>query len=165
MPGAIFSKIISGGQTGVNRAALDAAIEFGIPCGGWCSRGRMAEDGPIDPRYPLRETKSQEYQIRTEANVIEAEGTLILTMGKLTEGAAYAAKVALRYRKPHLIVDLNKKIKPDTVLKWAVAHKVRAVNIAGPKESKKPGIYGKTRQFLQAVLAEGKKEERQAQEG
>ena len=164
MPGKIFSRIISGGQTGVNRAALDVAIEFGIPCGGWCPRGRMAEDGPIDPKYPLRETKSQEYQFRTEANVIEAEGTLILTMGKLPEGAAYAAKAALRHRKPHLIIDLNKKIKPDAILKWAAAHKIRVVNIAGPKESRKPGIYEKTRQFLHTVLAGGGKEEKQGQE-
>ena len=164
MSGIIFSRILSGGQTGVNRAALDVAIELGIPCGGWCPRGRRAEDGPIDPKYPLRETKSQEYQFQTEANVIEAEGTLILTMGKLTEGAAFAAQVALKYRKPHLIVDLNKKVKPNVVLNWAAAHKIRAVNIAGPKESKKPGIYEKAKQFLQTVLVGEKKEGKQGRE-
>ncbi|MCX5912053.1 MAG: putative molybdenum carrier protein, partial [Deltaproteobacteria bacterium] len=105
MLGIIFSKIISGGQTGVNRAALDVAIEFGIPCGGWCPKGRKAEDGPIDPKYSLKETKSQEYQFRTEANVIEADGTLILTIGKPTGGTAYTAQMAFKYRKPHLVVD------------------------------------------------------------
>ena len=152
MPGIIFSKIISGGQTGVNRAALDVAIEFGIPCAGWCPKGRKAEDGPIDPQYPLKETKSQEYQIRTEANVIGSDGTLILTIGKLTEGTAYTAQMALKYRKPYCVVDLEKKIKPKRVLDWAEAHKIRVLNVAGPRESKKPGIYERAKQFLQTIL-------------
>jgi predicted Rossmann-fold nucleotide-binding protein len=152
MPGIIFSKIISGGQTGVNRAALDVAIEIGIPCGGWCPKGRRAEDGPIDPKYPLKETKSQEYQIRSDVNVISADGTLILTIGKLTEGTAYTAQMALKYRKPHLVVDLEKKIKPKVVFDWAEAHKIRVLNVAGPRESKKPGIYEKAKQFLQTIL-------------
>jgi hypothetical protein len=154
MPGIIFSKIISGGQTGVNRAALDVAIEFGIPCGGWCPKGRRAEDGPIDRKYPLKETKSQEYQFRSEANVIEADGTLILTIGRPMEGTAYTAQMAFKYRKPHLVVDLKKKFKPKAVLDWAEAHKVRILNVAGPKESKNPGIYEKARQFLQTILAD-----------
>ena len=152
MAGIIFSKIISGGQTGVNRAALDIAIENGIPCGGWCPRGRRAEDGPIDPKYPLKETKSQEYQFRSEANVIAAEGTLILTIGKLTEGTAYTAQMALKYRKPYLIVDLKKKIEPKAVREWASAHKIHVLNVSGPRESKKPGIYEKAKRFLQGIL-------------
>jgi len=153
MSGIIFSKIISGGQTGVNRAALDVAIEFGIPCGGWCPKGRKAEDGPIDPKYPLKETKSQEYQFRTEANVIEADGTLILTIGKPTGGTAYTAQMAFKYRKPHLVVDLKKKIKPKVVLDWAEDHKIRVLNVAGPRESKNPGIYEKAKRFLQTILS------------
>ncbi len=156
MPGKIFSKIISGGQTGVNRAALDVAIEYGIPCGGWCPRGRRAEDGSIDPKYPLKETKSQEYQFCSEANVIAADGTLILTMGKLTEGSAYTAQMALKSRKPHIVVDLKKKFNPQAVLDWAEAHKVHLLNVAGPRESKKPGIYERAKQCLQTVLV-GKK--------
>lgn len=78
MPGIIFSKVISGGQTGVDRAALDVALKLGIPCGGWCPKGRKAEDGPIAPKYPLKEAKSAQYQFRTEANVMEADGTLIV---------------------------------------------------------------------------------------
>ena len=72
-------KIISGGQTGVDRAALDLALEFGIPCGGWCPRGRRAEDGPINTRYPLTETSSTDYGVKTKRNVKESDGTLILT--------------------------------------------------------------------------------------
>ena len=80
----MFTKIISGGQTGVDRAALDVALELGLPCGGWCPRGRRAEDGPIDPRYPLTETPWDGYPQRTEWNVRDADGTLILTPARRT---------------------------------------------------------------------------------
>jgi predicted Rossmann-fold nucleotide-binding protein len=75
----LIKRIISGGQTGVDRAALDVALELGIPCGGWCPKGRLAEDGSIDLRYPLKETNSSEYRERTEKNVEDSDGTLILT--------------------------------------------------------------------------------------
>ncbi len=88
MPGIVFSKIISGGQTAVDRAALDVALE----CGGWCAKGRRAEDSLIDPKYPLKETKSEEYQFRTEANVREADGTLILTVGSHGRHRLYGPK-------------------------------------------------------------------------
>ena len=152
MPGIVFSKIISGGQTGVDRAALDVALELGIPCGGWCPKGRRAEDGPIDLKYPLKETKSEEYPVRTEANVIEADGTLILTIGKPTEGTAYTGKMAMKCKKPHLVVDMKKKIKPEMVLEWARAHQIGVLNVAGPRESKCPGIYEKAKNFLKSIL-------------
>ena len=152
MLGVVFSKIISGGQTGVDRAALDVAIELGIPCGGWCPKGRKAEDGPIDPKYPLRETKFEEYPFRTEANVIQADGTLIITTGKPTGGTAYTVQIAARHRKPHLIVDLKKKIKPGMVMEWAEGRKIRVLNVAGPRESKCPGIYQKGKNFLKSIL-------------
>ena len=152
MPGIVFSKIISGGQTGVDRAALDVALEFGIPCGGWCPKGRRAEDGPIDPKYPLKETKSEEYPVRTEANVIEADGTLILTVGKPTGGTAYTIKIAVKFKKPYRIVDLGKNPKREAVLKWANAYNIRVLNVAGPRESKFPGIYENAKIFLEGIL-------------
>ena len=109
MPEIISFKIFPGGRKGVGRAALNVALELGIPCGGWCSKGRRAEEGPVDPQYPLKEIKSEEYPIRTEANVIEADGTLILTMGEPTGGAAYTVKMAVKAKNPYLIVDLKKK--------------------------------------------------------
>src|SRR5512136_1042597 len=82
-------KIISGGQTGVDRAALDVALELGISSGGWCPKGRKAEDGPIDIRYPVRETTSANYSVRTGRNVRESDGTLVLTgLGRASAGTA-----------------------------------------------------------------------------
>jgi len=152
MPGIVFSKIISGGQTGVDRAALDVALEFGIPCGGWCPKGRRAEDGPIDLKYPLKETKSEEYPFRTEANVIEADGILIFTIGKPTGGTAYTVQMAFKHKKPYLIVDLKKKVKLKMVLDWAKAHEIRTLNVAGLQESKFPGIYERAKNLLESIL-------------
>src|SRR5207302_8438813 len=102
----MFTRIISGGQTGVDRAALDVALELGLPCGGWCPRGRRAEDGPLDARYPLRETPWSGYPQRTGWNVRDSDGTLILTRGRPDRGTAYTAEVAGRLHKPCLILDL-----------------------------------------------------------
>ena len=123
MPGIIFSKIISGGQTGVDRAALDVALELGIPCGGWCPKGRKAEDGPIDPKYPLKETKSTQYHFRTIANVMEADATLILTSGIPTGGTAFIIEVALKHKKPYLVIDLKRKPNPSVVRDWTLDSK------------------------------------------
>ncbi len=147
-----LSKIISGGQTGVDRAALDVAMEVGIPCGGWCTKGRRAEDGPIDPKYPLKETKSAQYQFRTEANVMEADGTLILTSGTPTGGTAFTVEMALKHKKPYLVMDLKRKPNPSLVRDWANMLKIGILNVAGPRESKIPGIYEKAKNFLESIL-------------
>ncbi len=152
MPGIVFSKIISGGQTGVDRAALDVALELGIPCGGWCPKGRKAEDGPIDPKYPLKETKSVKYQFRIEANVMEADGTLILTSGTPTGGTAFTVEVALKRKKPYLVIDLKRKPNPSVVRDWGKMLKISILNVAGPRESKIPGIYGKAKNLLRSIL-------------
>ena len=96
---AKLHKIVSGGQTGVDRAALDVALELGLPCGGWCPQGRRAEDGPIDPRYPLRETRAAAYPVRTRWNVRDSDGTLILTRGRPDRGTALTADLAKRLGK------------------------------------------------------------------
>ena len=149
----IFSKIISGGQTGVDRAALDVVLELGIPCGGWCPKGRKAEDGPIDPRYPLNETRSPNYPLRTEKNIRESDGTLILTKGPVNGGTALTVRLAIEYKKPHLIIDLYNKIDPRMVREWGEENKIKILNVAGPKESEVPGIHEKAVDFLKLIFS------------
>jgi hypothetical protein len=106
-------EIVSGCQSGVDRAALDAALEAGVPCGGWCPKGRAAEDGPIDARYPLHETPSSEVQQRTEWNVRDSDGTLILSRGtELTGGTLLTQRLAQQRGKPCLAIDLNARPSP-----------------------------------------------------
>ena len=147
-----IEKIISGGQTGVDRAALDVALELGIPCGGWCPKGRKAEDGPINARYPLQETESGAYPVRTERNVKDSDGTLILTDGPVTGGTEVTIKFAKRYEKPCLVFDLGLGGDPEIVRKWGQTNGVRILNVAGPRESKTPGIHDRTVKFLRRIL-------------
>lgn len=147
-----FSRIISGGQTGVDRAALDAALELGLPAGGWCPRGRRAEDGPIDLRYPLQETHSPYYPVRTEKNVLESDGTLILTRGKPGGGTAMTLKLALFHRRPYLVMDLNKGADKEALWQWGQGNHIAVLNVAGPREGEAPGIYDQAFGFLKEVL-------------
>jgi hypothetical protein len=94
-----LQKIISGGQTGVDRAALDAGMELGIPIGGYCPKGRRSEDGKVPDKYPLIATGSSNYGIRTEKNVLESDGTLMLNVGQVSSGTAYTIKLAKRHKK------------------------------------------------------------------
>jgi hypothetical protein len=148
----IFTKIVSGGQTGVDRAALDVARELGLPAGGWCPRGRRAEDGPIDLSYPLQETQSPYYPVRTEKNVLEADGTLILARGRLKGGTALTRKLARAALRPCLLIDLSLEDPAQTVREWGRRHKIESLNVAGPRESEAPGIYDQATRFLKKVL-------------
>jgi hypothetical protein len=134
-------KIISGGQTGVDRAALDVALQCGIPLGGWCPKGRLAEDGVIDDRYPLRETDRDEYAMRTAFNVRDAEGTLIIATGALTGGTALTRDYAQRFERPCLVIEPQDPTAPARVAKWIALHAPGVLNVAGPRESTCPGIY------------------------
>jgi hypothetical protein len=154
----IFSKIISGGQTGVDRAALDVALELGIPSGGWCPKGRKAEDGPIALKYPLKETNSPNYALRTEKNVREADGTLILTKGPVHGGTALTVQFAIDYKKPHLVIDLDDKIEPLMVREWGEKIKIKILNLAGPRESEVPGIHDRAVQVIKSILNENGEE-------
>jgi hypothetical protein len=148
----MLKRIISGGQTGVDRAALDVALELGIPCGGWCPKGRRAEDGPIPEHYPLQETNAREYPARTEKNVREADGTLILSRGQPDRGTALTARLASRHQKPCLCLDLGDHPAPQRVLSWIEDNAVETLNVAGPRETSSPGIYGEAVAFLREVL-------------
>ena len=149
----MFATLVSGGQTGVDRAALDVALELGLPCGGWCPQGRRAEDGPIDARYPLRETPWSGYPQRTEWNVRDSDGTLVLTRGRPDRGTALTVALARRYRKPCLLLDLANDPGVEQVRAWAAIHRVRVLNVAGPRESACPALYAEAARFLRRLLS------------
>jgi predicted Rossmann fold nucleotide-binding protein DprA/Smf involved in DNA uptake len=145
-------KIVSGGQTGVDRAALDVAMQHGMACGGWCPKGRRAEDGRIDSHYPLTETPERSYSQRTEWNVRDSDATLIITREMpLSGGTAFTFETAQHCGKPVLVVDLT-CADMDSVSKWLLDHSVKTLNIAGPRESKQPGIYSESKDFLLQLL-------------
>jgi hypothetical protein len=148
----VIECIVSGGQTGVDRAALDAALALGIPCGGWCPRGRLAEDGPIHSRYPLRETPSAEYPQRTEWNVRDSDGTVILTRGRPRGGTALTIALARQRGRPLLVVDLEQGPDPAEVLGWVEGKEIAVLNVAGPRESQQPGIRDEAYTLLETAL-------------
>ena len=156
-----MEKIVSGAQTGVDRAALDVALKYKIPCGGWCPKGRVAEDGVIAKRYPLKETESSDYAVRTKWNVRDSDGTLILNVGELSGGTAFTVECAKKYKKHFLILDLE-KCKADKkgivsfgynliICGWIMANNIKVLNVAGPRESKAPGIYKIAKKFLEEL--------------
>lgn len=141
-------KIISGGQTGVDRAALDVALELGFNSGGFCPKGRLAEDGIIPIIYPLTETKTQKHSERTELNIKIADATLVLFNTNIDEGTRKTIEFCKRQEKPFKIVTLYKKATTNEILKWIKEHNIMKLNIAGPRESNAVGIYSMAFDFL-----------------
>jgi len=141
--------IVSGGQTGADRAALDWAIAHRLPHGGWCPAGRRAEDGRIPRRYRLRETPSADYGQRTRWNVRDSDATVILARASvLAGGSRLTARHAARLGKPwiHLRPDRD---DPARLAEFVARHRVCVLNVAGPRASKDPGIYAAVRAFLE----------------
>jgi len=145
---ALIERVISGGQTGVDRAALDAALDLGLPCGGWCPAGRRAEDGPIAARYPLRETPEADYRVRTERNVRDSDATLILTLGAPQRGTALTVELARSLGRSWLVVDLDDPPALVSVRGWLRQRGIGTLNCAGPRESHCPGIHARALAFL-----------------
>ena len=154
-------KIVSGGQTGVDRAALDAAIARGIPYGGWCPLGGWAEDFPTRPgllaKYPaLRETPSRDPARRTRWNVRDSDRTLIIAAPAelaASRGTNLTLEVAERLGRPRFVADPDDGEAPVRVAAWLREGGAALVlNIAGPRESGSPGIYARARRFIGAVL-------------
>lgn len=143
---------MSGGQTGVDRGALDAAISLGVEHGGWCPRGRLAEDGRIPDLYDLSETDSSEYPVRTEQNVIDSDATLILYRDRVSGGTNFTFRMAKKHNRPHLLIDLDVGQDFDTVRDWLRQNGVGVLNVAGPRESSSKGIGREAREFLLGVL-------------
>jgi hypothetical protein len=145
---AKLTRIVSGGQSGVDRAALDFAVARGIPYGGWCPKGGWAEDFPDPPgllsRYPgLRETPSSDTRKRTEWNVRDSDATLVLTRSDANSpGTSFAVSSAESHAKPHLVIDIDSPDAADGIRAWLGDHPaIRTLSIGGPRESEAPGIY------------------------
>jgi hypothetical protein len=151
----MIKKIISGGQTGADRAGLDVAIKLGIAHGGWVPKGRKTENGALPNRYQLQEMGTSSYPDRTEKNVLDSDGTLIFSHGKLTGGSALTLNLAKKYDRAWLHVDLDRLNTFDAahlINSWIVRHGVRILNVAGPPASKDPAIYQTTSKVLETAF-------------
>ncbi len=151
-------RIVSGGQTGVDRAALDAALIAGAECGGWCPRGRRAEDGPIAPRYPLIETDSEAYHVRTGQNVRDTDATVIIYFERLSGGTARTRQCCRQQDKPCLLIDACRvpaSQAAQRIAAFRTACEARSSNFAGPRASGEARAYGYTLDVVSALLRTG----------
>ena len=151
----MLKKIMSGGQTGADRAALDVALKFDIPHGGWIPKGRKTEKGPLPVKYQLQEMPTDSYPARTEKNVIDSDGTLIIARGKLTGGSDYTRKMTLKHRKQLLGIDLNLTGHYDAAslaASWIRMQHVNVLNVAGPRASEDRQIYSDVVIILEQVV-------------
>ena len=151
----MIKKIISGGQTGADRAALDSALALGISHGGWIPKGRITEDGPLPDKYNLQEMSTDSYPARTEQNVIDSDGTLIVSHGKLTGGSAYTRKMAMKHGKTWFHADLNKLPTFQAAMlieDWIKKNGIEILNVAGSRASKDRSIYGLVTVILELVF-------------
>ena len=134
-------RVMSGGQTGVDRGALDAALDLGVHCGGWCPAARRAEDGVIPARYPVTELAGAGYLERTRKNVADSDGTLVITFGAPAGGTASTIRFCKRLGRPHLTIDAA-VVPPDEALRLSVDflenRSIRRLNVAGPRASAGP---------------------------
>jgi len=151
----MIKKIISGGQTGADQAALDTAIKLDIPHGGWLPKGRLTEAGPLPEKYQLKEMASSSYPKRTEQNVIDSDGTLIFSHGELTGGSKLTQELAEKHSCPFLHVDLNQTTSFDAAQdtnSWIQKNGIETLNVAGPRASSDPNIYQAVADILEALF-------------
>ena len=150
-----IKKVISGGQTGADQAALDAAIEMGIPHGGWVPLGRLTEKGRLPSRYKMQEINAIDYDQRTELNVIDSDGTLLFSHGELTGGSALTKRLARKHLKPCLHVDIKEVSEyrsVEIIKSWLEVRKIETLNVAGPRASENPVIYSSVLNIMKSVL-------------
>lgn len=148
-------KLISGGQTGVDRGALDASLDARFPCGGWAPAGRIAEDGPIDPRYPLVELHGSGYEERTLKNVLESDGTGILYFGALEGGTRLTTDCCVKHGKPCELLNAERLTPREAAAELAAfitREDLSVLNIAGPRASKWPGAHAYAHETIRHLI-------------
>ena len=154
----MIHKIISGGQGGADRAALDFAMRHHIPYGGWLPKGRKTEDGTLDSKYHLREMPTSSYSQRTEQNVLDSDGTVIVSHGFLTGGSALTREFSGQHKKPCIHIDLKEwplEQAAQRLVSWLAENEIKVLNVAGPKAGKDPKIYEATLRLLEETFAKG----------
>lgn len=151
----MLKKVISGGQTGADQAGLDVAIKLGIPHGGWIPKGRMTEVGPLPEKYNLQEMTTKSYHKRTEQNILDSDGTLIVSHGKLTGGSKLTVDLAKKHCRPFLHLDLKSMsmvYAGRMLVSWLTDNGIKVLNVAGTRGSKDPEIYDATVKLLEGSL-------------
>lgn len=152
----MIEKIVSGGQTGADRAALDVAIRLGIPHGGWVPKGRTTEAGVLPDTYHMREMPTADYAQRTEQNVLDSDGTVIVSHGSLDGGSALTETLAREHGRPHIHLDMDTLSVSDaanTLKGWIEDNAIRVLNVAGPRESRDPDVYRVTAAVLETFFS------------
>lgn len=160
----LIQLIVSGGQTGVDRAALDIAIQFNIPHGGWCPYERKAEDGTISMKYYLKEAPAPTidessdpdaiYKKRTELNAKDSDGTLIILKGTPIGGTLFTIEMAKKHHKPYLIIDVSNNPNTAEITDWLIKNNIRILNVAGPRASQTENIYDAAHNLLQQLITQ-----------
>lgn len=148
----MLERVISGHQTGVDHGAIVAATDLGFETGGWVPRGRKKENGTVPLNFPVKETESDNYAVRTELNVTDSDGTLIIKQGQINGGTGYTVSLVNKHEKPLYILDARERFDLHDVIEWLTKNKIRTLNVAGPRESKNPGIEKRTRTMVFCIL-------------
>jgi hypothetical protein len=160
-----LSRVVSGGQTGVDRGALDAALDAGFDCGGWCPQGRMAEDGEIPPRYVMAELAGSGYEKRTLQNVLDSDGTAILYFGVLEGGTLQTRQNCVAHGKPVELVDASRAAPAEAaarILSFIAKNRISVLNVAGPRASKQPAAHDYARAAISIVIAASRAQDERA---
>lgn len=148
-------RIVSGGQTGADRAALDAALQLAFPCGGWCPPGRLAEDGPLNSIYPLNELTSGGYRQRTIKNIEDSDGTAIFYFGRPAGGTELTLVQCIKLHKPYQLVDASEvpALRASEILHRFIQQlAIGVLNVAGPRESRTPGTHAYVQEAIQSLI-------------